>query len=900
LHKYYHTKAQIKPQPKLPTLTGDTPKFEIDTSVLLAKPSLDESVQAANLIAESMDVIQIERDVARCTWHLLSGTQRSKRVQYQNKDRKKVSSLLKKKQRRLANLINLTLVESYDLAPSIDDRLRYYQGYHDVACIFLHALGGGNSKPKAPSKTEEEEDRMGLDLPARVLCQVSYSHFRDHLRSDFLSLQTALKIALFPLLRKMDREVHDHLLDCDMEPFFCLSWVLTWFSHDVRDTALVKRLFDAFLCSHPLFPLYVCVAMIVHPVNRNIILQTDCDFAALHQCLASLPRNSCRVGWKRGCDGEGFVSDEEDDRTVSTDMDSNWDNEFFLNNEERSMSLATSASIAGNLQNNEERSMSLATSASIAGNQSVASSRNSMSVGTIPIEETYNQVPFQELIDTGLGYMRRFPPRSLMDLAKKYYKKEWAMADEVVNISLLQNPPSWSLAPTAKADWVLKQRVRQELGLKPTSRKDRRKKAQLVVHSKSKDEQPTTDYATPLVDKDYLKEYQWTLAVIAVGYGPGPEAVERKRRNRRMMRAAVAIGVVAIVMGIAYQYRSRASSDSCKSTTSGAKKLLGNNPSPEVVLEAPSTDIIASSSVADGLVANTTVEVDVSSSTVEPSADIIASSSATDGLVANTAVEVDVSSLTVEPSADIIASSSAADGLVASTTVEVDVSSSTIEPSADIIASSSSADGLVANTTVEVDVSSSTVEPSADIIASSSAADGLVASTTVEVEVKSPSTPATVDFTNYFTKNSDSQETKDAPFAAEGQIQKDVPIDAPSLAKVESKLVPMLDMNTNSKIKLQVPTEQMIKRMIALEASEPVVSSSGSLPPPMLMLRKVAQSMYRFLYHIRAKWVGKLRHLLVRQNNADGEDRIPFGRFMGSLRNLWDKLPSAPRDAQRV
>jgi hypothetical protein len=27
-----------------------------------------------------------------------------------------------------------------------------------------------------------------------------------------------------------------------------------------------------------------------------------------------------------------------------------------------------------------------------------------------------------------------------MDLAKKYYKKEWAMADEVVNIALLQNP----------------------------------------------------------------------------------------------------------------------------------------------------------------------------------------------------------------------------------------------------------------------------------------------------------------------------------------------------------------------------------------------------------------------------------------------------------------------------
>jgi hypothetical protein len=442
--------------------------------------------------------------------------------------------------------------------------------------------------------------------------------------------------------------------------------------------------------------------------------------------------------------------------------------------------------------------MSLATSASIAGagNLSVTSSRNSMSVGPILIEETYNQVPFQELIETGLEFMRQYPPRSLMDLAKKYYKKEWTMGDEVVNISLLQNPPNWSLAPTAKADWVLKQRVRQELGLKPTSRKDRRKKAQLA-HSKSTDEQPSNE-ATPLVDKDYLKEYQWTLAVIAVGYGPGPEAVERKRQKRRMMKAAVAIGVVAIVMGIAYQYQSQKAAGETKTADSsfpiGAKKLLVNNPSPEVGLEAPSVDIKASSSA--------------------------------DGLVANTEVDLEAPVLEV-PSVDIIASSSA--------------------------------DGLVANTTVEVE---------------------------------SPSTPAT------FTHDSESQGQKDASFAAQGK--NDVPIDAPSIAKVESKLVPLLDKNTNSRIKLQVPTEQMMKRMLAPEAKQPVVSSSHSVPPPIIMLRKVAQSIYRFLYHIRTKWVGKLRHFVVRHNDADGEDRIPFGQFMGSLRNLWEKLPSAPKDVQRV
>jgi hypothetical protein len=109
----------------------------------------------------------------------------------------------------------------------------------------------------------------------------------------------------------LDQTVHDdHLKDCDMEPFFCLSWVLTWFAHDVRDTKVVKRLFDAFLVSHPLFPVYVSLAMMLHPMNRNLLLTTDCDFATLHQCLAMLPRNLCRVGFKQRWDGEGFEDDE--------------------------------------------------------------------------------------------------------------------------------------------------------------------------------------------------------------------------------------------------------------------------------------------------------------------------------------------------------------------------------------------------------------------------------------------------------------------------------------------------------------------------------------------------------------------------------------------------------------
>jgi hypothetical protein len=102
---------------------------------------------------------------------------------------------------------------------------------------------------------------LGLDLPSDVLLQISKSHLRDCLQTNFLQLQTTLRLTIMPLLAKLDPAVHAHLFQAEMEPFFALSWVITWFSHEIRDTELVKRLFDAFIVSHPLFPIYVSIAV---------------------------------------------------------------------------------------------------------------------------------------------------------------------------------------------------------------------------------------------------------------------------------------------------------------------------------------------------------------------------------------------------------------------------------------------------------------------------------------------------------------------------------------------------------------------------------------------------------------------------------------------------------------
>ncbi len=51
------------------------------------------------------------------------------------------------------------------------------------------------------------------------------------------------------------------LRDWDMPPFFALPWFITWFSHNVNDLNIVARLFDVFMGSHPLLPLYVSASV---------------------------------------------------------------------------------------------------------------------------------------------------------------------------------------------------------------------------------------------------------------------------------------------------------------------------------------------------------------------------------------------------------------------------------------------------------------------------------------------------------------------------------------------------------------------------------------------------------------------------------------------------------------
>jgi hypothetical protein len=468
----------------------------------------------------------------------------------------------------------------------------------------MHALGGAATGITSASSSNASVDSDSKDyggggdfeLPSKVLQQLSFSHFSDALQSDFLQLQTGIKLVLFPLLAKLDPQVHNHLLDADMEPFFCLSWIITWFSHDVRDTQLVKRLFDAFIVSHPLLPTYMSISMMLHPYNRQRILDTDCDFASLHQVLASLPRNSCRVGWKRRnrCDDGGleYISDHEDECCGGEHEP------FIIPAAPRQPGGETRCDVTALTVELEFYSSSNAGAGSMISGLDDASSEQWIALDQNSVEKSLpytsdtqgkdreNPVPFEEVLGRALHYMKHYPPSGLVALAKAYYGDDWM--DQLAMLSLSSSGPlvsnahvqqhigllrpcqPFSIAPVCSSHWVEKQRLRQTLGLKSSSRKDRRRKIKAIA-SPSSSRPVTPSKANEDVSLSSSSIALWSvrdpmefvrlnpnhLAVIAVGYGPGlaPEilAAAMRRRRRSLLFGTVVLGVAAMGGSLYFQ-----------------------------------------------------------------------------------------------------------------------------------------------------------------------------------------------------------------------------------------------------------------------------------------------------------------------------------------------------------
>lgn len=154
----------------------------------------------------------------------------------------------------------------------------YFQGYHDLVGIILLVfdLERGNAS---------DED---IDTEVYFLAeQLSMTHWSGHLLTGDLNESRSMLMLLAPLLSVVDEPLAKFLAKAAPEPIFALPWLLTWFSYNIEGLAQASLCFDLFICTHPLAPLYLAAVMIL--TQRDVILQLESDYAAVHGALSRLP-----------------------------------------------------------------------------------------------------------------------------------------------------------------------------------------------------------------------------------------------------------------------------------------------------------------------------------------------------------------------------------------------------------------------------------------------------------------------------------------------------------------------------------------------------------------------------------------------------------------------------------
>lgn len=145
--------------------------------------------------------------------------------------------------------------------------LHYFQGYHDIAQVFLLVL------PPA--------------LRSPAVARLSALRIRDFMLPN---MQAAIaQLHLIPaIIHAADPVLWTHL--SQTEPFFALSGTLTMYAHDVRSLGEIARLFDALLAREPIFSVYLFARIVLGRRAELFDVAPAEEPDVLHSVLSKLPQ----------------------------------------------------------------------------------------------------------------------------------------------------------------------------------------------------------------------------------------------------------------------------------------------------------------------------------------------------------------------------------------------------------------------------------------------------------------------------------------------------------------------------------------------------------------------------------------------------------------------------------
>lgn len=74
-----------------------------------------------------------------------------------------------------------------------------------------------------------------------------------------------------------------------MDTLFCLPWLITWFAHTLSDYRYVVRLYDFFLASPELMPMYIATAIVLQK-EEELLAEKDQEVCAIFSILSKVGR----------------------------------------------------------------------------------------------------------------------------------------------------------------------------------------------------------------------------------------------------------------------------------------------------------------------------------------------------------------------------------------------------------------------------------------------------------------------------------------------------------------------------------------------------------------------------------------------------------------------------------
>lgn len=161
-------------------------------------------------------------------------------------------------QEQLVKIIMRVLCRNQDL--------HYYQGYHDVAVTLLLVAGE--------------------ELATALLEQLSLHQLRDFMEGS-MEKTTKMLAFLHPIIEEADPELREFLVRSEVGQVFALSWLITWYGHVLKDFSTIVRLYDFFLATHPLMPVYFGAALVIR--RRSEVLAGECEMSYVHHLLSRIP-----------------------------------------------------------------------------------------------------------------------------------------------------------------------------------------------------------------------------------------------------------------------------------------------------------------------------------------------------------------------------------------------------------------------------------------------------------------------------------------------------------------------------------------------------------------------------------------------------------------------------------